>query len=227
MSEMHEAGFDPSERRIPTAAVAGSICLHAVVGLLMLLGATRLSAEAPPRTYRVRLVAPAQKEAPKRLKPEPAKAAPEKKRPPPPQPTTKKTKPKVEQPTEVKKQPTPEPKKEPASAEETGTDPVNVKLEGAAFPFPDYLANIIRQVHRYWRPPSGGQALRAEVAFTIDKDGSVSHIDWVRRSGSAVFDLEARGAIEAAGRNKAFGPLPGGYRQDHLRISFFFDPSTL
>ncbi len=50
-------------------------------------------------------------------------------------------------------------------------------------------------------------------------------VAWVRRSGNPAFDLEARGAIEAAGRRQAFGSLPEGYPSDVLRVSFFFDPS--
>ena len=100
-----------------------------------------------------------------------------------------------------------------------------VRLEGAPFPYPEYLANIILQIKRHWRPPTGGQQLRAELAFTITKEGSVEDVAWVRRSGNPAFDLEARGAIEAAGRRRAFGSLPEGYPSDFLRVSFFFDPT--
>jgi TonB family protein len=100
-----------------------------------------------------------------------------------------------------------------------------VRLEGAPFPYPDYLANIILQIKRHWRPPAGRRQLQAELAFTILRDGTVEDMSWVRRSGSPTFDLEARGAIEAAGRRGAFGPLPTGYPSDQLRVSFFFDPT--
>ena len=60
----------------------------------------------------------------------------------------------------------------------------------------------------------------------IHEDGSVTDIEWIRRSGDPAFDLQAQGAIEAAGKSLAFGPLPDGYPQDRLRVSFFFDPST-
>jgi len=51
-------------------------------------------------------------------------------------------------------------------------------------------------------------------------------MEWVRRSGDLTFDLQARGAIEAAGRSLAFGPLPETYLRDRLRVSFYFDPSS-
>jgi TonB family protein len=122
--------------------------------------------------------------------------------------------------------PEPPPQVEPArSDEKEGAESVNVELDGEIFPYPGYLENIIRQVHRYWRPPAEKRALRAELSFIIHRDGRVSDIQWIRRSGDPAFDLEARGAIEAAGRQQAFDPLPEDYPRDRLRVSFFFDPT--
>ena len=42
--------------------------------------------------------------------------------------------------------------------------------------------------------------------------------------GSFSYDLEAQGAIEAAGNAKAFGVLPDGWTNDVLPISFYFEP---
>ena len=92
------------------------------------------------------------------------------------------------------------------------------------FAFPEYLENIVRQINRYWRRPTGARHLRAEIVFVIDRDGRVSEIGWAQKSGDAAFDLEAQGAVEAAGRSLAFGPLPEGYPRDRLRVSFYFDP---
>jgi outer membrane biosynthesis protein TonB len=60
--------------------------------------------------------------------------------------------------------------------------------------------------------------------FVIHRDGSVSDIGWAQKSGDTAFDLEAQGAVEAAGRSLVFGPLPEGYPRDQLRVSFYFDP---
>lgn len=213
------------ERRLPAWVVAASVTVHVLLGLLLLRTSTSVASPPPQKTYRVQLVAAAAQEAPERQEPRPAEAAEEEHRPPPPEPTEK-PKPETERPKEKREEPAPDPSPRPSRAEETGDEAVNVQLEGATFPFPDYLRNIIRQINRYWRKPTGGQHLRAEISFVIHRDGSVSDFEWVRRSGNLSFDLEARGAVEAAGRNDAFGPLPEKYPSDRLRVSFFFDPST-
>ena len=104
-----------------------------------------------------------------------------------------------------------------------GTDVATVRTEGTAFPFPGYLQNIVRQIALNFRPRAAG-ALRCDVAFLIHRDGSVSNVRFVSRSGAYAFDLEAQGAIEAAARSKAFGPLPTGFSDDVLPVSFSFDP---
>lgn len=213
--------------RMPPGALIASTILHALVGIMMAAAGAYMAPRAlPAQTFRVHLVAAADPTAPMRLKPEPAKVAEEENRPPPPEPTPER-KPRTEVPTVVEQPPPVEPSKEPARGPEEGDDPINVHLEGAAFVDPKYLENIILQVHRYWRPPTGNRNLRAEVVFTIEKDGSTSDIEWVQRSGDLAFDLEAHGAVEAAGRAKAFGPLPPAWTRDQLRVAFFFDPASL
>lgn len=95
---------------------------------------------------------------------------------------------------------------------------------GLAFPFPEYLKNIVQEVYRRWERPMGNSALRAEVSFLILRDGTVREIKVSRGSGNFTFDLNAQGAIEAAGSTKAFGELPDGYEADVLPVSFYFTP---
>jgi protein TonB len=102
-----------------------------------------------------------------------------------------------------------------------------VKIEGIAFPYPEYLRNIVAEVYRRWHRPLGDAALEAEILFFIHRDGSISNLQFIKRSGNFSFDLEAQGAIEAAGNARAFGPLPEGYPADVLPVSFFFNPRTL
>ncbi len=104
-----------------------------------------------------------------------------------------------------------------------GTDVATVRTEGTTFPFPGYLQNIVRQIALNFRPRAAG-ALRCDVAFLIHRDGSVSNVRFVSRSGAYAFDLEAQGAIEAAARSKAFGSLPTGFADDVLPVTFSFDP---
>ncbi len=107
-----------------------------------------------------------------------------------------------------------------------GRDVANVRVQGIAFPFPGYLENITRQIALNFKPRPGA-ALRADVAFLINRDGSVSDLRLVSRSGVYAFDLECIGAVEAVGLRRSFGPLPGGFRDDVLPVVFSFDPSVL
>jgi outer membrane biosynthesis protein TonB len=107
-----------------------------------------------------------------------------------------------------------------------GADVATVKTDGIAFPYPGYLENIVRQVALNFRPRAGS-TLRADVAFTIQRDGTVSDIRLVTKSGNYAFDLECIGAVEAVGGRRGFGPLPRGFRDDALPVVFAFDPRTL
>ena len=111
----------------------------------------------------------------------------------------------------------------PGETPNNGTDPVTVKTPGLAFAYPEYLRNIVAQIYRRWDRPRGG-TLRAEVFFLILRDGSVRDIRFLTPSGDFTFDLNAQGAIEDAANNHAFGPLPDGYPQDVLPVSFYFEP---
>jgi protein TonB len=108
-----------------------------------------------------------------------------------------------------------------------GTDVANVRSEGIEFPFPGYLNNIVRQIAVNFKPRDRNSKFRAEVTFLIHRDGSVSNLKFVKRSGNYAFDLEAQSAVEAAARARSFGPLPGGFADDVLPVMFSFDPDFL
>ena len=74
-------------------------------------------------------------------------------------------------------------------------------------------------------PPARTGALRADLAFQVARDGSVSEVRMVSSSGNFSFDNEAKGAIECA--SAKFGALPSGFRDDVLPVVFSFDPSLL
>lgn len=215
-----------SPEKPPRSAVIGSLAVHGALILISVFAARAPRIPPLPQAIRVRMVAAAPIDAPVRVDPAPPEVAEEEFRPPPPDPTPE-PRPQAETPkVEADIPPPEEPEPEPARTEDVGEEAINVQLEGANFAYPEYMSNIIRQVQRHWRPPPDGRAYRAEISFVIHRDGRVTDMTWVRRSGSATFDLQASSAIESAGRNRAFGPLPSGYPRDQLRVSFYFDPTV-
>lgn len=225
------------------APVMASAALHAllVAGLFLLR-----APEAPPMppTYRVSLVAappgpraigvvqppaatpepPVTKAPPRPVIDKPAEPAAPSKSAPAPARQPKKSTPTAA--AEKPKEATPAPRAGGGPEGGRGADVANVNLTGTEFPFPGYLQNIVRQITVRFQPPRGSQ-LRADVAFLIQRDGSVTNIRLVQRSGNYSFDAEARGAIEAAARERAFGPLPAGFRDDALPVIFSFDPQLI
>jgi periplasmic protein TonB len=108
-----------------------------------------------------------------------------------------------------------------------GADVANVKLtEGIDFPFPTYLENIVRQIKLRFQWQGRGD-LRADVVFMIHRDGSTSGFRFLSQSSVYSFNLEASGAVEQAGRARAFGPLPTLFPDDVLPVIFSFDPRII
>jgi outer membrane biosynthesis protein TonB len=225
------------EEGVPPGAIVGSMGLHMAVVVLMVWGASRIEIPPPPQVYQVELVAAPRaapvREVPVPDRPRPAPESAAERRPVETRPAVT-SRPRQESRAAETREAEGEERREPTVEERPAAPPeqapegrvdMPVRLEGAPFPYPEYLENIILQIKRHWRPPTSRGRLRAELAFTILRDGSVAEVNWVRRSGNPTFDLEARGAIEAAGRRGAFGPLPEDYPSDRLRVSFFFDPT--
>ncbi|MCI0433113.1 MAG: TonB C-terminal domain-containing protein [Gemmatimonadetes bacterium] len=100
-----------------------------------------------------------------------------------------------------------------------GGDNLDVDMAGQEFPYPAYLENIIRQINRYFRW-SRETTPEVVLAFYIQRDGSVGGLQVVEKSGDFFFDLEAQKAVELAGRQGAFGPLPEDWVQDRLWVRF-------
>jgi protein TonB len=138
--------------------------------------------------------------------------------------------PKVSTPTEAKVTPQPKTAAPKAGGGPTGgkgTDVASVRSDGIEFPFPGYLNNIVRQIAINFKPRNPAARLKAEVRFLIHRDGSVSDLSFIRRSGNFSFDLEAQGAVEAASSTGRFGPLPAGFPDDVLPVVLSFDPEFL
>ncbi len=207
----------------------GTIAVHGVVIMAFLASAS--GARSAPPVYRVQLVAapdvtPETKPAPQAIQRE---AAPKEPPAPAPKPPPKNTvspaappPPADAKPREAAPRTTPNARPVPGEKPSTGSDAATVSTEGIEFPFPEYLQNIVSQVLQRWQRPLESSPLEAEVSFMVHRDGTVTDLQFVRRSGDFAFDLEAQGAIEEAGRYKAFGTLPDGWVPDILFVRFYF-----
>lgn len=222
-----------------TVGAMGTALVHG--GLIALLLATVETRAAEPPVYAVNLVAAPLPTTQRRLAPEavtppaPAPTAPTepaRKTVPaeaPPKPKAQATPPQApsrQAVTDPSREPSPPTRSQaqplPGETPSTGTDVATIRTPGLEFPFPEYLRNIMNQVLKYWG--GSGSAYRAEVSFLILQDGSVRDIRFVKRSGNFSFDLNAQGAIEAAGNARAFGPLPPGWDANVLPVTFVFEP---
>lgn len=227
--------------------IAISALLHvAIAGTLVL--ARPKSAPARPPVYKVNIVAappgprqigavnptPPAQTPPEEVKPParadvtpPAPVLPPKKQPAaakrtPPPPATP-----VPIPPKTQRNNAPQPQAGGGPTGGRGTDVATVRTEGIEFPYPGYLNNIVRQIALRFDPSTRNAGLRAEVSFLIHRDGSITNLRFLTRSGVYAFDLEAQGAVEAAANARAFGPLPPGFTDDILPVIFSFDPSLL
>ncbi len=217
------------------AGIAGTMLAHGLLAGAALVMVPR-SPGPTPLVYAVNLVAaPLAAEAPRRA---PSEATPT---------AESETAPSAKAPVRAKPKPVPAKPKPPAAvqrderaaqvratntlapgeAPSTGRDQVTVQQAGFQSQFPGYVNNIVEQVRVRWPQPTSARPLRTEVAFTILRDGSVTGIEVVVRSGSSAFDAAAQAAIEAAGNARAFGILPSAFPGDALPVTFFFSPKGL
>lgn len=220
----------PMPRQGVVIGAVGSALMHLAFAGAVLVGVALRQARPQPLVYSVELIAaPASRQPARPVSPAPAPppAPPQvTTRPAPVKPVTKpKAPPKVDPKVEPSTRPVETAPPNPGVVPGTGTDVENVRVEGVAFPFPEYLRNIMNQIFKRWARPVG-VPLSAEVSFTIMRDGSVRNIRVIRSSRVYTFDLEAQGAVEQAAADRAFGPLPPGWQSDVLNVAFLFTPRT-
>lgn len=208
------------------AGIAGTTIAHALLVVIALVAAHR-AAPTSRLIYEVKLVAaprpssgpatpvPVAPPAPKRVAPvvhtKPVKAPPKKT---PAAPTHADLVPTARTPVVPL----------PGVAPSTGSDVVTLHQDGPPFPFPEYITKIVNEVYRRWNQSGMRPGLRAQVAFVIMRDGTVpdSSIRVETTSRSSVFDNNGMAAVEAAGAQRAFGPLPSGYNSASLPVLFNF-----
>ena len=215
------------------AGVVGTAAMHLLLLAGLLLVARGANGPAPV-VYSVRLLAaPAPTQAPRRAAEaaipvaEPPPAAPREEAVVPPKPVETPPAKVVDAPRDERRlQTKSDVEPLPGEAPSTGTDALTFRQDGIQFQFPGYLERIITEIRRRWVSPSGASRLTATVDFTIERDGSVSGIRLARSSGDFTFNAEALGAVERAGREGAFGPLPQGFNGESLPIAFTFKPET-
>ena len=231
----------PDGRPALAVPLGVSAALHLTVAAALLLARPEAPRPMPP-VYKVDLVAaPPGPRAIGVVNPPPAPSPPVQ-QPPPPRPVTA---PKAAPPptkTAVPSRTPPRaatPVTQPSTAKTTtpapaagggptggaGADVATIRTAGIEFPYPGYLSNIVRQIALRFQPDDAASTLRADVYFRILRNGTVTDIRILNKSGNYAFDLEAQGAIEAAARS--FGPLPAGFTEDALPVIFSFDPRLL
>jgi periplasmic protein TonB len=224
-----------------SAPATVSAVLHVGAVAVMFVGSREAPLPALPPIYKVNIVAaPPGPRQIGEVRPQPAVENPAAQPPRPAAEQPVRTMPSPDRaPTgRVQRQVTPAPTQAPPAKGATavagggpiggrGTDVATVQTGGIDFPFPGYLNNIVRQIALRFTPSDRDSRMRAEIMFLIHRDGSVTNLRFITRSGSYPFDLEAQGAIEAAASSRAFGSLPEGFNEDVLPVSFSFDPQVL
>lgn len=130
---------------------------------------------------------------------------------------------------------TPQPQNKAAYGEQAGTimprapnpqiasnGPTTVGDNDFASRFGWYVDQINRKMAQSWyraevdpRTPHGA---RVYLIFTINRDGSPSQVQLDRSSGSPTLDLSCERGVQ---RVDTFGPLPGGYNQSTLKVSYY------
>jgi outer membrane biosynthesis protein TonB len=96
----------------------------------------------------------------------------------------------------------------------TGEDVLTRTFPGLDFPYPEYLRSIVNQIYSRFAQEGWPASLEATIGFTIHRDGSVTDIVMLKQSNFYSFNVAARGAVEAAAKANAFGPLPKGWPSD-------------
>jgi TonB family protein len=87
--------------------------------------------------------------------------------------------------------------------------------------FAAYASEIKRLTTASWKPQAVNSdvAPPARISFTLHRDGHVSNVRLVRRSGIAALDLSVQEAVEDA----RYPPLPPDFDKDTVQVEFTFE----
>ena len=216
-------------------SLAGSIAVHSVAGLVAVWSTVSVAPEIEFITYEIELVSPLPAAQAEEIRPATEELVVERPDPTPPPPEVPEDAVIVEDPEPADEpeeaRPDPPETAEEASraaapdgeseAEESGQG-LNVRMEGLRRDYPAYYDNIIRQIQRCFRWRGEGRWATV-LYFEILRDGTVEELRVLESSGNMIFDIEAQGAVECAGRGR-FGPLPEELPYDRFPIRFSIDP---
>lgn len=88
--------------------------------------------------------------------------------------------------------------------------------------YPWYVQQINNRMAQDWYRsevnPATPKGSRAYITFMINRDGSVSNPSLAQSSGSSTLDFSC---LHAAQRVQAFPPLPPGYRESTLGVTYY------
>lgn len=83
---------------------------------------------------------------------------------------------------------------------------------------PGYITTMTGAIKRDWKQ-NQGTAGENEVRFTIERDGRISNIEFIRRSGNTALDRESQVVLTHA----KLPPLPAQFTEPKLVIRLIFD----
>ncbi len=88
------------------------------------------------------------------------------------------------------------------------------------FPYAWYVNSVKKKLDSNWNVTTGfDRRVFTQMAFTIQRSGSISDVEVEESSNIPAFDLAARRAVEYS---NPLPPLPSGYSEPHLRIHVRF-----
>lgn len=91
------------------------------------------------------------------------------------------------------------------------------------FPYSYYTETLRKKISGHWNAKFWSDNIlkrKAQVVFTIGRDGSITNPEITENSGDAQFDLICLRSVSLAA---PFPPLPEGFAQDKVKIVFDFE----
>ncbi len=94
------------------------------------------------------------------------------------------------------------------------------KIDQVDFQYPIYIERMVSIITMNWFKPAQVVPTNPVVHFRIQRDGTITDISFVTRSGLPYVDRAAERALLAS---SPLPPLPADYRGDHLGIQVVFE----